>query len=86
MIKSNGAYAGFVGLWMFFDEKQPQLLYGLLPDKTGLGYATEASRAIIHYAFNELKFNYFIASCDTPHTASRKVCERLNMTMIEEKE
>lgn len=62
-----------------FEEHQPQLLYGLLPDKTGLGYATEAGQAIINYSFNSLDFEFLTASCDTAHLASRKVCERLGM-------
>jgi ribosomal-protein-alanine N-acetyltransferase len=84
--KSDQAYAGFVGLWIFFDEGQPQLLYGLMPDKTGWGYATESSRAIIEYAFKKLDFKYLTAACDTPHNQSKKVCERLKMKMVEERE
>lgn len=86
VIKADKTYAGFVGLWIFFDEGQPQLLYGLLPDKTGLGFATESSRAIIDYAFKILGYEYLIAACDTPHSQSKKVCERLNMKWVEDKE
>ena len=45
---------GFVGLWYFFNETQPQLIFGLMPDFTGKGYATEASACITNYAFNTL--------------------------------
>ncbi|MEM9670962.1 MAG: GNAT family N-acetyltransferase [Cyclobacteriaceae bacterium] len=83
--KTDEVYIGFAGLWYFFEEDQPQLLYGLLPTATGQGYATEASRAIVHYAFQELGFSYLIASCDVPHTASRKVAERLGMQFVEER-
>lgn len=86
IIRTDKTFAGFVGLWIFFDEGQPQLLYGLLPDKTGLGLATESSRAIIDYAFGILGYEYLIAACDTPHLQSKKVCERLNMKWVEEKE
>lgn len=79
MIKPDYSYAGFAGLWVFFDENQPQLLYGLLPEKSKSGYATEASRAIVDYAFEKLEFDYLIATCDTPHIDSRNVCIRLNM-------
>lgn len=83
--KADEAYLGFVGLWYFFEEDQPQLLYGLLPIATGQGYATEASQAIIQYAFQELGFSHLIASCDAPHTTSRKVAERLGMQFVEER-
>jgi len=83
--KTDEAYLGFTGLWYFFEEDQPQLLYGLLPNATSLGYATEASQAIIHYAFQELGFSYLIASCDPPNNASQKVIERLGMHFVEER-
>ncbi|HMQ00265.1 MAG TPA: GNAT family N-acetyltransferase [Cyclobacteriaceae bacterium] len=85
MMKEKNEYAGFAGLWMFFDEHQPQLLYGLLPEFSGKGYATEASQAVIEYAFEKLNFKYLSASYDTPHKASGKVCERLGMQWVEEK-
>jgi [ribosomal protein S5]-alanine N-acetyltransferase len=86
IVKSDDTYVGFVGLWIFFNETQPQLLYGLLPDQTRFGYATESSKAIIEYAFNTLKFDYLIAACDALHKDSKKVCERLKMKVIDEKE
>lgn len=86
MHKNDNSYVGFAGLWIFFDEAQPQLLYGVLPGKSKAGYATEASRAMIDYAFEMLKFDYLIASCDTLHIDSRKVCERLGMKHIKDED
>lgn len=86
IVKEDNTYAGFAGLWFFYGEVQPQLLYGLLGDKTKKGYAIEASKAIIDHAFGKLGFHYLIAACDAPNTDSQKVCERLSMTMIEEKD
>ncbi len=85
LLTAQQRYAGFAGLWYFFDESQPQLLYGVLPDQTNQGLATEASEAVIQYAFEQLGFSYLTASCDTPHTDSKKVCERLGMKLVEEK-
>lgn len=86
MLREDSTFTGFVGLWVFFEEAQPQLLYGLLPQYSGQGYATEASKAIIEYAFDELKFSYLDAACDAPHAESKNVCGRLNMKLLEEKE
>lgn len=77
---------GFTGLWYFFDENQPQLLYGLHPDYWGQGYAVEASRKIIEYAFQTLGFAYITASCDKPNIASLKVAEKLGMQWVKEEE
>jgi ribosomal-protein-alanine N-acetyltransferase len=75
---------GMVGLWEFFDEPRPQLLYALLPDYLGKGIAAEASREIIRYSFDTLGFNYLCSSCDTPNTSSHKVAERLGMVKTKE--
>ena len=82
----NEDYLGYVGFWFFFDEKLPQLLYALLPEHTGNGYASEASNEIISYAFKKLNFEYLVAAMDKPNQDSVKVCERLNMKLIEERE
>lgn len=75
---------GFVGLWYFFVEKQPQLIYALLPEATKKGYATEASNQIIEYCFKNLGYQYLLASCDKPNLESQKVAERIGMKQIEE--
>jgi [ribosomal protein S5]-alanine N-acetyltransferase len=81
--KSDREIIGFVCLWYFFGEPQPQLGYALLPTATKKGYATEAATKILEYSFNELGFNYLIASCDRPNLESQKVAERLGMKQVE---
>lgn len=83
--KSEKKIIGFVGLWYFFDEKQPQLIYALLPEATKKGYATEAATKIIKYCFHELGYQYLVASCDQPNIESRRVAERIGMKAVEEK-
>lgn len=83
--KSDREIVGFVCLWYFFGEPQPQLGYALMPAATKKGYATEAAAKIIEYAFKELGFNYLIASCDRPNIESQKVAERLGMKQVEER-
>jgi [ribosomal protein S5]-alanine N-acetyltransferase len=75
---------GIVGLWKFFDEAQPQLFYALLPEYTGVGYATEASRAVLKYALEALNVSYLDASFDTPNAKSRSVLERLGMQPLKD--
>lgn len=83
-IDSN-TVVGYAGLWFFFDEPQPQLLYALLPEHSGNGYATEASKMIVDYSFETLGFDYLIASMDVGHDVSIKVAERLGFEFLEEK-
>ena len=83
--KSDREIIGFVGLWYFFEEAQPQLVYALLPKALKKGYATEASTKILEYGFDELGFDYLVASCDRPNIESQKVAERLGMKQVEER-
>lgn len=83
--KDEKEIIGFVGLWYFFGEGQPQLAYALLPEATKKGYATEAATRIVKYCFNELGYQYLLASCDQPNLESRKVAERIGMREVEEK-
>ncbi|PSB07400.1 N-acetyltransferase [Pleurocapsa sp. CCALA 161] len=84
-INGESEVIGFVGLWYFFDEKQPQLIYAILPKALKKGYATEAATRIIKYCFDELGYEYILASCDQPNLESKKVAERLGMRRVEEK-
>jgi [ribosomal protein S5]-alanine N-acetyltransferase len=76
---------GFVGLWYFFAENQPQLVYALLPKATKQGYATEAATKILNYCFHKLNYNYVIASCDLPNLESQQVAIKLGMKQTEER-
>lgn len=76
---------GFVGLWYFFNEEHPQLLYALLPQALKQGYATEAAKRILIYCFEDLGFGSLLASCDPPNLESQKLAIRLGMHKIEEK-
>ncbi len=83
--KNDSEAIGFVGLWNFFDEEQPQLIYALLPHALKQGYATEAAARIIEYCFDELGYAHLMASCDRPNLDSQKVLERLGMKKTEER-
>lgn len=83
--KAEQKIVGFVGLWYFFAEKQPQIVYALLPEAIKKGYATEASTRIVDYCFNDLGYQYLLASCDKPNLESQKVAQRIGMKQLEEK-
>ena len=83
--KNEPEILGFVGLWYFFDENQPQLAYALLPEATKQGYATEAAARILQYSFQELDYDYLLASCDRPNIESQQVAIRLGMKQVSER-
>ncbi|MEM1338780.1 MAG: GNAT family N-acetyltransferase [Bacteroidota bacterium] len=84
-LRGKKSTIGYAGLWYFFDEPQPQLIYALLESFTKKGYATEAGAAIINYVFEDLGFDYLIAATDAPHLASQKVAKRLGMSFVEKR-
>jgi [ribosomal protein S5]-alanine N-acetyltransferase len=83
-LRNTNAIIGFAGLWQFFNEDQPQLLYALLPKYTGRGFAAEASIAIVKYCFGKLGFVYLDASCDNPNIPSHKTALRIGMEKLKE--
>ncbi len=71
---------GFVALRHPEGSSEVELLYGLHPNVWGMGYATEASAALLEYSFNTLEIPRVIAGADLPNTGSFQVMERLGMT------
>jgi RimJ/RimL family protein N-acetyltransferase len=76
--RSGAAPIGFAGYWVF-EELGPeaQLLYALLAEHTGRGYATEASEALITFGREHAGQGAIVASVDEPNVASIRVLERL---------
>jgi RimJ/RimL family protein N-acetyltransferase len=70
---------GFCGFRSGEAGEFPELLYGLYPSYWGKGLATEASRAALHYIFDQLGFERVWAATDPPNVASVRVLERLGM-------
>ncbi|MDH3734740.1 MAG: GNAT family N-acetyltransferase, partial [Gemmatimonadota bacterium] len=79
-LSDSDVVAGFAGFRHFFDPPEVQLLYGLAPDFWGRGLATEAARAVVDYAFEQLDFEVVVAATDVPNVSSVRVMERLGMT------
>lgn len=86
LTRTDQRYIGYAGLWPFFEEPQPQLLYALEQSFAGSGYATEAAHAIVRYAFQELGYSYLTAAIDVGNDASVAVCLRLGFELEEQRE
>jgi RimJ/RimL family protein N-acetyltransferase len=78
-IEREGALIGRVGLWQ--PDGWPGLEVGWLLARGawGHGYATEAARASVDYAWRELGAQQLISLIAPENTASRRVAERLGM-------
>lgn len=85
ILKEVDEIIGYTGLWYFFDEEQPQIIYALLHQFTKQGYAHEFSSEIVRYSFQTLDFKYLIAATDESHIESQKVAKRLGMKYHEKR-
>ncbi len=72
----EGQMIGDIGIH-FIDDYQIEIGYTLSPEYQGSGYAAEAVRAVIDYAFSELKKHRITASVDPDNTKSIKLLERI---------
>ncbi|WP_148616005.1 GNAT family N-acetyltransferase [Nocardioides rubriscoriae] len=75
---SDGAFLGWCGVsgWNP-DFRSARLTYCLRERAWGQGYATEAARALLAWAFDTLPLNRVQAEVDTRNAASARVLEKL---------
>ena len=78
-IRSLRGLVGFTGLWLFRDQPELELLYGVDEQLWGQGYAPEIAQAVIGYCFATLGMPSVRASTDAPNTASIRVLEKLGL-------
>ncbi len=74
LIEHNGAVIGACGLELRHDL--PEIGYWLGVPYWGKGYATEAVRALIDHAFDELGHDTLVAGARTTNPASRRLLEK----------
>jgi ribosomal-protein-alanine N-acetyltransferase len=73
---------GFCGFVRLGGMEEPELWYELTQKAWGRGLATEAARACVRYAFEEVGMERVIAGADAPNTASLRVIEKLGMKYL----
>lgn len=54
-------------------------------DYRGRGFATEAGRALVDFAFSNLNIDRVLAQCDCKNAASFKVMKKIGMKLIDDK-
>jgi ribosomal-protein-alanine N-acetyltransferase len=77
--KGEDELIGWCGLRYFGEPPEIEVLYGITPPLWGQGLAVEATRAILHYGFEELGLERIYAGTDPPNTASIRVMEKAGM-------
>ncbi|HKD16195.1 MAG TPA: GNAT family N-acetyltransferase [Candidatus Angelobacter sp.] len=82
VLKSSGEFIGDCGcvLQEVEDEKAIEVAYHVRRDLWGNGYATEAARACIEFAFNKLGAQRVISMIRPENVSSRRVAEKNGLT------
>ena len=80
VLESTGELVGDCGLqWHDNDYRQGEVGFIVHPDHQGRGYATEAARAVLRVAFEEVRLHRVVGRTEARNTASARVLERLGM-------
>lgn len=70
---------GFSGFRAFGEAGVVEMLFAVEPTHWGRGYATEASREVLRYGFEQCGLRRVVATTDTPNQRSVRVLQRLGL-------
>jgi RimJ/RimL family protein N-acetyltransferase len=80
VLKETNQLVGDVMMQLTSEEhRQAEIGFIVHPDHQGRGYATEATRVLLHLAFDELKLHRVVGRVEVRNTASARVLEKLGM-------
>jgi len=82
--RETGAWVGRVGPWFPLGWPAPEVGWTISPDHLRQGYATEAARASIRYAFTKLGWSQVIHVILEGNVASIAVARKIGSTLIGE--
>ena len=79
-VRPDGSVRGLVGMARNIEMTRDwEIGWMVHPDEWGKGYASEAARRVLDFAFNELEAHRVIAFCDVENRASERVMQKLGM-------
>jgi ribosomal-protein-alanine N-acetyltransferase len=65
-------------------DRTVEIGYSVTPDRRGRGYATEAARALVDWAFGQPQVGVVVAGCDMENVTSVHILERIGFVRTEE--
>jgi ribosomal-protein-alanine N-acetyltransferase len=80
--KQNKKFIGWCGLWRLKETGDLEIGYAIAKNAWGKGFATEAARAFLQYAFERLKPDKIVAVAEPENLFSRRVMEKLGMKFV----
>lgn len=87
ILKETNEFLGWSGIKFITNEINNhkdfyEIGYRFIEKHWGKGYATEAGKAFIDYAFNEMKVGALYAYADAGNENSRKILEKLGLRYV----
>jgi RimJ/RimL family protein N-acetyltransferase len=80
--RETGEVVGDCGLQLLEGGPDIEVGWRIAPDRRGRGYATEAARKSLAVGFGELGLDRIVAIAHPQNAASRRVMEKLGMTLV----
>lgn len=72
---------GIVQMWSYVDfRKSWELGFAVLPEFSGKGYGSEATRLLLQFAFDELKAHKVVSMCNAENVRSAALMQQVGMT------
>ena len=78
----SGDVVGDTGIQMLEDGPDVEIGWRMAPDRRGRGYATEAARTALDAGFGTIGLDRIVAVTHPDNAASRRVMEKLGMTLV----
>ena len=78
--KAGGRFVGYSGLWNPEGWPEPELIWGLMADCQGRGYATEAAHRVREFAYAQLGWRTLVSYIAPGNAPSQRVAQRLGAT------
>lgn len=80
--RRSGAFVGWCGVWRLEETGETEIGYAVARKFWGKGFATEAARRILRYAFDELAAEKVVAVARPENINSIRVMEKLGMRFV----
>lgn len=80
--KRTNKFIGWCGLWRLKETNELEIGYAINKKDWGKGFATEAARFFLQYAFERLKPDKIVAVAEPENLPSRRVMEKIGMKFV----
>ena len=80
--KQTNKFLGWCGLWRLKESGELEIGYAIAREFWGRGFATEAARFFLEYAFERLKPKKIVAVAEPENASSRRVMEKIGMKFV----